>query len=79
MYEINELKKALEERSDDIWLQKIISEETEKKAINSLLNRASSQEAKEAIKIADELSEMICFYSMVKNNAEKMGEIFQDI
>ena len=47
-------------------------------SIRALLARAKTEEAKEGIQLADELSDMILFHTKVKENGEKMEQPWDD-
>ena len=47
-------------------------------SIRALLVRAKTEEAKEGIQLADELSDMILFHTRIKENGEKMEEPWDD-
>lgn len=36
------------------------------------INKVKTEEAKEGLKIADEIAELICFYARIRKNAEEM-------
>lgn len=44
----------------------------ETNAVKAFMGRVESTEAKEGLKIADEIADMICFYARTRENAEKM-------
>jgi transcriptional regulator with XRE-family HTH domain len=44
----------------------------ETNAVKAFMGRVESPEAKEGLKIADEIADMICFYAHTRENAEKM-------
>lgn len=44
----------------------------ETNAIKAFMGKVESQEAKEGLKIADEIADLICFYARVRENAEEM-------
>jgi transcriptional regulator with XRE-family HTH domain len=44
----------------------------ETNAVKAFMGRVESPEAKEGLKIADEIADMICFYARTRENAEKM-------
>lgn len=44
----------------------------ETNAVKAFMGRVESAEAKEGLKIADEIADMICFYARTRENAEKM-------
>lgn len=44
----------------------------ETNAVKVFMGRVESTEAKEGLKIADEIADMICFYERTRENAEKM-------
>lgn len=44
----------------------------ETNAVKAFMGRVESQEAKEGLKIADEIADMICFYTRTYENAEEM-------
>lgn len=44
----------------------------ETNAVKAFMGRVASTEAKEGLKIADEIADMICFYAHTRENAEKM-------
>ena len=44
----------------------------ETNAVKAFMGRVESTEAKEGLKIADEIADMICFYERTRENAEKM-------
>jgi transcriptional regulator with XRE-family HTH domain len=44
----------------------------ETNAVKAFMGRVESTEAKEGLKIADEIADMICFYARTRKNAEKM-------
>ena len=43
-------------------------------SIRALFARAKTEEAKEGIQLADELSDMILFHTRIKENGEKMEQ-----
>lgn len=47
-------------------------------SIRALLARAKTEEAKEGIQFADELSDMILFHTRIKENGEKMEQPWDD-
>lgn len=47
-------------------------------SIRALLARAKTEEAKEGIQLADELSDMILFHTRIKENGEKMEQPWDD-
>ena len=47
-------------------------------SIRALLARAKTEEAKEGIQLADELSDMILFHTRIKKNGEKMEQPWDD-
>lgn len=47
-------------------------------SIRALLARAKTEEAKEGIQLADELSDMILFHTRVKENGKKMEQPWDD-
>ena len=47
-------------------------------SIRALLTRAKTEEAKEGIQLADELSDMILFHTRIKENGEKMEQPWDD-
>jgi transcriptional regulator with XRE-family HTH domain len=44
----------------------------EANVVKAFMGRVESTEAKEGLKIADEIADMICFYARTRENAEKM-------
>jgi transcriptional regulator with XRE-family HTH domain len=44
----------------------------ETNTVKAFMGRVESLEAKEGLKIADEIADMICFYAHTRENAEKM-------
>ena len=46
--------------------------------IRALFVRAKTEEAKEGIQLADELSDMILFHTRIKENGEKMEQPWND-
>lgn len=44
----------------------------ETNAVKAFMGGVESPEAKEGLKIADEIADMICFYSRTRENADKM-------
>lgn len=56
-----------------ITIESILREEEERKMIQSLVNRVESESAKDAIRAADELADMILFHARVRKNAEMMN------
>jgi transcriptional regulator with XRE-family HTH domain len=44
----------------------------ETNTVKAFMGRVESLEAKEGLKIADEIADMICFYARTRENAEKM-------
>jgi transcriptional regulator with XRE-family HTH domain len=53
-------------------LVKISKVVPETNAVKAFMGRVESLEAKEGLKIADEIAGMICFYARTRENAEKM-------
>lgn len=53
-------------------LVKIPTTIPETNVVRVFMGRVESPEAKEGLKIADEIADMICFYSRTRENAEKM-------
>ena len=47
-------------------------------SIRALLARAKTEETKEGIQLADELSDMILFHTRIKKNGEKMEQPWDD-
>ena len=47
-------------------------------SIRALFARAKTEEAKEGIQFADELSDMILFHTKIKENGEKMEQPWDD-
>ena len=47
-------------------------------SIRALLACAKTEEAKEGIQLADELSDMILFHTRIKENGEKMEQPWDD-
>ena len=47
-------------------------------SIRALLARTKTEEAKEGIQLADELSDMILFHTRIKENGEKMEQPWDD-
>lgn len=47
-------------------------------SIRALLARAKTEEAREGIQLADELSDMILFHTRIKENGEKMEQPWDD-
>lgn len=47
-------------------------------SIRALLASAKTEEAKEGIQLADELSDMILFHIRIKENGEKMEQPWDD-
>ena len=47
-------------------------------SIRAILARAKTEEAKEGIQLADELSDMILFHTRIKENGEKMEQPWND-
>lgn len=47
-------------------------------SIRSLLARAKTKEAREGIKLADELSDMILFHTRIYENGKKMEQPWED-
>ena len=47
-------------------------------SIRAFLARAKTEEAKEGIQLADELSDMILFHTRIKENGEKMEQPWDD-
>lgn len=47
-------------------------------SIRALLTRVKTEEAKEGIQLADELSDMILFHTRIKENGEKMEQPWDD-
>ena len=47
-------------------------------SIRALLTCAKTEEAKEGIQLADELSDMILFHTRIKENGEKMEQPWDD-
>lgn len=45
---------------------------TETNAVKVFMGRVESQEAKEGLKIADEIANLICFYARTRENSEIM-------
>lgn len=45
---------------------------TETNTVKAFMGRVESKEAKEGLKIADEIADMICFYSRTRENAKDM-------
>jgi transcriptional regulator with XRE-family HTH domain len=45
---------------------------SETNTVKAFMGRVESLEAKEGLKIADEIADMICFYAHTRENAEKM-------
>ena len=41
-------------------------------AVKAFMGQVKSQEAKEGLKIADEIADLICFYARIRENAELM-------
>lgn len=44
----------------------------ETNAVKVFMGKVESEEAKEGLKIADEIADMICFYARIRENAEEM-------
>ena len=44
----------------------------ETNAVKAFMGKVESQEAKEGLKIADEIAVLICFYARTRENAEEM-------
>ena len=55
-----------------VELKKIPGIIPETNAVKAFMGRVESTEAKEGLKIADEIADMICFYERTRENAEKM-------
>lgn len=53
-------------------LVKIPQAVPETNVVKAFMGRVESQEAKEGLKIADEIADLICFYAHTRENAEKM-------
>ena len=47
-------------------------------SIRALLAHVKTEEAKEGIQLADELSDMILFHTRIKENGEKMEQPWDD-
>lgn len=52
-----------------VWVPEVVSETNTVKAFMGIVE---SKEAKEGLRIADEIADMICFYSRTRENAEEM-------
>lgn len=44
----------------------------ETNAVRVFMGKVESEEAKEGLRIADEIADMICFYARIRENAEEM-------
>ena len=44
----------------------------ETNTVKAFMGRVESQEAKDGLKIADEIADLICFYARIRENAEEM-------
>ena len=60
----------------DIYKFMIEDEQKDETVIQSLINRAKSNSAKQAICTADELADLIIFHARVRENAEIMRQIW---
>ena len=50
----------------------------ETNAIKAFMGKVESQEARDGLKIADEIANLICFYAHTRENAEEMMKPWED-